>query len=84
MRVFSEVPTLNNSREERTVAGFNLHVSIPIGANDRRGLERQLRYMGRPPLSEERLTKTARAMRIRIYFGVTSKVDQTNIGVFFC
>jgi len=40
------------------VAGFNLHVSLPIGANDRAGLERQLRYMGRPPLSEERLSKT--------------------------
>jgi len=46
-------------RAERTIAGFNLHASLPIGANDRARLERQLRYMGRPPLSEERLTKTA-------------------------
>ncbi len=36
-----------------------MHVSRPIGANDRTGLERQLRYMGRPPLSDERLTMTA-------------------------
>ena len=36
-----------------------MHVSRPIGANDRAGLERQLRYMGRPPLSDERLTMTA-------------------------
>lgn len=59
MRVFSTPPKGNNDREERTVAGFNLHISIPVEAKDRRGLERQLRYMGRPPLSEERLTKTA-------------------------
>jgi hypothetical protein len=59
MRVFSELPTYGDTREERTVAGFNLHVSIPIEGDDRRGLERQLRYMGRPPLSEERLSKTS-------------------------
>jgi len=59
MRVFSTPPEGKSDRDERTVAGFNLHVSIPIEAHDRRGLERQLRYMGRPPLSEERLTKTA-------------------------
>lgn len=56
MKVLSETPKVGNAREERTVAGFNLHVSLPIGAHDRAGLERQLRYMGRPPLSEERLT----------------------------
>lgn len=58
MRVV-EGQTQENDRSERTVAGFNLHVSLPIGANDRAGLERQLRYMGRPPLSEERLSKKA-------------------------
>lgn len=49
----------DTERAARTVAGYNLHVSIPIIGSDRRGLERQLRYMGRPPLSEERLSKTA-------------------------
>jgi hypothetical protein len=46
-------------RELRTVAGFNLHVSIPIEGDDRKALERQLRYMGRPPLSAQRLSKSA-------------------------
>ena len=43
----------DNDRAARTVAGYNLHGSIPIAGDDRRGLERQLRYMGRPlmPLS---------------------------------
>ena len=59
MRVFSTPPEAANDREERTVAGFNLHVSIPIEAADRKGLERQLRYMGRPPLSEERISRHA-------------------------
>ncbi len=41
--------------DERTVMGFNLHASEAIEATDRKGLERTLRYMGRPPLSVERL-----------------------------
>ena len=57
--LFSSTPMCNFRREERTVAGFNLHVSIPIQGDDRRGLERQLQYMGRPPLSEQRLSKTS-------------------------
>jgi len=48
MRAFAIPPKENNSREERTVAGFNLHVSIPIQGDDRRGLERQLQYMYLP------------------------------------
>ena len=60
LRDFGEQPLgKKKDREERTVEGFNLHVSRPIGTNDRTGLERQLRYMGRPPLSDERLTMTA-------------------------
>jgi hypothetical protein len=39
--------------------GFNLHASKPIEAPDRLGLERQLRYMGRPPISEGRLEQTS-------------------------
>ncbi len=41
--------------EEGTVLGFNLHASPATEAHDRRGLERILRYMGRPPLSSHRL-----------------------------
>ena len=41
--------------EEGTVLGFNLHASQATEAHDRRGLERILRYMGRPPLSSHRL-----------------------------
>ena len=49
----------DGERAARTVAGYNLHVSNAIESQDRKGLERQLRYMGRPPLSEQRLSKTA-------------------------
>lgn len=49
----------DGERAARTVAGYNLHISNAIEAHDRKGLERQLRYMGRPPLSEQRLSKTA-------------------------
>jgi hypothetical protein len=59
LKAFSHPPESKSSRQAHTVAGFNLHVSKPIQATDRRGLERQLRYMGRPPLSDERLSKTA-------------------------
>jgi hypothetical protein len=41
------------------VDGFNLHASTAILADDRDGLERILRYMGRPPISEERLSQAA-------------------------
>jgi hypothetical protein len=57
MRVIAEMDPENKNadREARTVLGYNMHASIPIEAHDRRGLEKLLRYMGRPPLSEERL-----------------------------
>ena len=45
--------------DDRTVMGFNLHASKAIEADDRAGLERILRYMGRPPLSTERLKRAA-------------------------
>jgi hypothetical protein len=40
MRVLSDPIPHEDSRELRTVAGFNLHVSIPVEGDDRRGLER--------------------------------------------
>lgn len=61
MRMISE-PTVEDSFSERclrTVMGFNLHASKPIEAHDRQGLERQLRYMGGPPISESRLEQTS-------------------------
>ena len=60
MRIISEPGVEDNrsERELRTVMGFNLHASKPIEAHDRLGLERQLRYMGRPPISESRLEQT--------------------------
>ena len=49
MRVFSEPASeFDTYREERSVDGFNLHASTAISADDRDGLERLLRYMGRP------------------------------------
>jgi len=40
-----------------TLGGFSLHAGVAIGANDRAGLERVCRYMGRPPLACERLER---------------------------
>ena len=41
------------------VEGFNLHANTRVAANDRQGLENLCRYIGRPPLSDERLEQTA-------------------------
>jgi hypothetical protein len=57
MRVIAEKVIKETDREQRTVAGFNIHASIPVEDGDRRRLERLIRYMGRPPISQERLTK---------------------------
>ena len=60
MRVFSgEVAEFDTYREERSVDGFNLHAFTAISTDDRQGLERILRYMGRPPISQERLSLTS-------------------------
>jgi hypothetical protein len=42
-----------------TLGGFSLHAGVSVGANDRRGLERLCRYMGRPPLAADRLEQLA-------------------------
>jgi hypothetical protein len=34
---------------------FSIHAGVSIGADDRKGLERLLRYAGRPPIAAERL-----------------------------
>lgn len=41
--------------EENTILGFNLHASKAIEGEDRQSLETILRYMGRPPLSSDRV-----------------------------
>ena len=55
LRVISQDLEKGKSLEDQNVMGFNLHASLAIEAHDRPGLERTLRYMGRPPLSAERL-----------------------------
>jgi hypothetical protein len=40
-----------------TFQGYNLHGNVCIGARDRRGLERLCRYVLRPPLGQERLSR---------------------------
>jgi hypothetical protein len=47
-----------SSIDDGTILGFNLHASDAIEADDRTALERTLRYMGRPPLSKDRLMMT--------------------------
>jgi hypothetical protein len=37
--------------------GFSLHAGVAVPANDRRRLERLCRYVGRPPVATERLSK---------------------------
>ena len=39
--------------------GFSLHCSTRVKANDRKGLERLIMYVARPPLSTERLSLSA-------------------------
>ena len=41
------------------VEGFNLHANVRGAANDRTGLETLCRYLGRPPLSADRLSETS-------------------------
>jgi hypothetical protein len=55
LRLISPDLIKEDSIDERTVMGFNLHASEAIEAHDRKGLERTIRYMGRPPLSVDRL-----------------------------
>jgi hypothetical protein len=39
--------------------GFDLHANVALAANDREGLEQLARYVLRPPVAQERLTRTA-------------------------
>jgi len=39
------------------VAGFNLQAATRIAANDRKGLERMARYLARPPIATDRLSR---------------------------
>jgi hypothetical protein len=40
----------------RSTSGFELHAGVTVRARDRRGLERLCRYIGRPPIAQDRLT----------------------------
>jgi hypothetical protein len=42
-------------RDVARAAGFDLHASVWVSANDRAGLERLCRYVLRPPFAQERL-----------------------------
>lgn len=55
MRMLAPELKREEYRDDRTLMGFNLHASKAIEADDRAGLERILRHMGRPPSSKERL-----------------------------
>src|SRR5262249_56960460 len=39
--------------------GFDLHADVAVAANNRDGLEQLARYVLRPPIAQERLTRTA-------------------------
>jgi hypothetical protein len=39
--------------------GFDLHANVAVAANNRDGLEQLARYVLRPPIAQERLTRTA-------------------------
>lgn len=55
IRLISQELIKGESTDELTVMGFNLHASVALADHDRAGLERTIRYMGRPPLSADRL-----------------------------
>jgi hypothetical protein len=38
--------------------GVNVHAAVRVHGNDREQLQRLCRYLGRPPIAEERLTRT--------------------------
>jgi hypothetical protein len=57
LRLISPELIKENQKDGRTIMGFNLHASKAIEADDREGLERTLRYMGRPPLAKDRLNQ---------------------------
>src|SRR5262249_8791719 len=39
--------------------GFDLHANVHVAANNRDGLQQLARYVLRPPIAQERLTRTA-------------------------
>src|SRR5207253_7089986 len=39
--------------------GFDLHANVAVAADNRDGLEQLARYVLRPPIAQERLTRTA-------------------------
>ena len=39
------------------VAGFNVHAKLALHGRDRKGVERLCRYLGRPPIAQDRLTE---------------------------
>jgi hypothetical protein len=51
-------PSLARPNEPVAIAyGVNVHAAVRVHGNDRAGLERLCRYLGRPPIAEERLTR---------------------------
>jgi Putative transposase len=50
--------TATGSRQAH-LDGFDLHANVAVAANNRDGLEQLARYVLRPPIAQERLTRTA-------------------------
>jgi hypothetical protein len=52
-------PSLARPHEPVAIAyGVNVHAAVRVHGNDRAQLARLCRYLGRPPIAEERLTRT--------------------------
>jgi hypothetical protein len=52
-------PSLARPDEPVAIAnGVNVHAAVRVHGNDREQLQRLCRYLGRPPIAEERLTRT--------------------------
>ncbi len=51
-------PLVERDREPvAEVMGFNVHAAVAIHGRDRKRVERLCRYLGRPPIAQERLTE---------------------------
>jgi len=50
--------TTTSSRQAH-LEGFDLHANVAVAANNRDGLEQLARYVLRPPIAQERLSRTA-------------------------
>jgi hypothetical protein len=61
--------------------GFDLHANVAVAANNRDGLEQLARYVLRPPIAQERLTRTADGRVLLTLKGAVGVIEVVNPSV---